>query len=132
MSVATVFAVGRTPTSSTSPIFLRIPRRRDGRHVPGLHVNTSFDRHQERSINRPIRHRHVIIDASTSASTCFSESASPLSGLKRASLTDRNFVARKFVLRQQIAHFHLDEIEKLGSSTMSTLLRETTMEGTPT
>src|SRR5437763_512710 len=26
MSVATVFAVGRMPTSSTSPIFLRIPR----------------------------------------------------------------------------------------------------------
>src|SRR5262249_32210934 len=33
--------------------------------------------------------------------------------LERAASDDWDFVAWKFVLRQQIAHFHLDEIEKL-------------------
>ena len=37
-----------------------------------------------------------------------------MSALSALPSDNRDFVAWKFVLRQQIAHFHLDEIEKLG------------------
>ena len=78
-----------------------------------FNVEHVFHRHQERLIDRPLRHGDVIIHRIERArESAFSCSASPSQRLERATSDDRNFVAGKFVLREEIAHFHLDEIEK--------------------
>src|SRR5438874_4318578 len=79
-----------------------------------FNVEHVFDRHQERLINRPIRHRHIIIDRLDKREHLLLRVGLAVERLERAAPDDRNFVTRKFVLRQQIAHFHLDKIEKLG------------------
>jgi hypothetical protein len=43
-----------------------------------------------------------------------------------------NVVARELVLGKQLADLQLDQVQQLGSSTRSTLFRNTTIAGTPT
>jgi hypothetical protein len=45
---------------------------------------------------------------------------------------DRGVVAREFVLAEQVANFHFDEVQQFGIVHGSTLFRKTTMAGTPT
>jgi len=52
--------------------------------------------------------------------------------LERAAFDDRDFVSRKLVLREQVAHFHLDQVKKLGVIDHVDLVQEDTIEGTPT
>src|SRR4029077_11839540 len=85
---------------------------RDG--AAAFNVEHVFDWHQERLIDWPIWDRHVIVDRFHEREDLLLRVGVAIERLERATPDNRDFVARKFVLRQQIAHFHLDEIEKLG------------------
>src|SRR5438067_12748581 len=70
--------------------------------------------------------------AATRASTCFSESASPLSALSALPLTIGILSPGNSYCVNRSRTSISTRSRSSGSSTMSTLLRKTTMEGTPT
>ncbi len=78
-----------------------------------FNVEYVFDRHHERLINRAFRYRNVIINRGHERENLLLRFGVAVQRFERAAFDDRDFVARKFVLREEIAHFHLDEIEKL-------------------
>ena len=80
---------------------------RDREHV--------FHRHQERPVDRTLRHRDVLVHLlhqldhrghADLALVAFQR-------LQRRARDDRRLVARELVLGQQLAHFHLDQLEQL-------------------
>ncbi len=79
---------------------------RDREHV--------FDRHQERLVDRTLRLRNVGVDRLHQLEDRVMAELLVLvfkRGQRRA-LDDRNVVAREVVLRQQLANFHLDQLEQ--------------------
>ena len=115
MSVAVVFAVSLNADDFDFFHFLEDAALdttgRDG--AAAFNVEHVFDRHEERLIDRTLRHRDVIIDRrderDESGLLCVGVA---IQRLERAAFDDRDLVARKFVLREQIAHFHFDEVEQ--------------------
>src|SRR5207249_1209053 len=85
-----------------------------GDRAASFNIEHVFNRHQERLIDRPLRHGNVIIDSRDQSEYLLFLLGITFERLERASLYDRDFVAWKFILCEQIAHFHLNEIEKLG------------------
>ena len=83
---------------------------RDG--AATFNVEHVFHRHEERLIDRAIRDRDVIIHRRDERENLLFLLGVAIQRLERAAFDDRNLVAGKFILREQIAHFHLDEIEK--------------------
>jgi hypothetical protein len=78
-------------------------------------LSPAFHRHQERAVNRTLRHRNVAVhlldqlDHRRNANLALVA----LERLQRRALDDRRVVAREVVLRQQLAHFHLHQLEQL-------------------
>src|SRR5205814_1056218 len=85
-----------------------------GHGAAAFNVEYVFDRHQERLIDRPIRHRDVIVNRLHQREHLLFGVSIAVERLERAASDNRDFVTGKFILRQQIAHFHLYEIQKLG------------------
>ena len=114
MSVAVVLAVSSNADDLDFLHFLEDAALdttgRDG--AATFNVEHVFHRHQERLIDRALRHRDVIIDRRDEREDLLLLLGVAVERLERAAFDDRDFVARKFILREQIAHFHLDEIEK--------------------
>jgi hypothetical protein len=99
---------------------------RDREHV--------LDRHQERLVLVARRLRDVAVDLRHQLQI----DCSPCSGVlvlqrhQRRAAHHRDVVARELVALQKLANLELDQVQKLGSSTMSTLFMYTTSAGTPT
>src|SRR5262249_52074965 len=79
---------------------------RDG--AAAFNVEHVFDWHEERLINRPIWYRHVIVDRFHEREDLLLRVGIAVERFERAAFNDRDFIARKFVLRQQVAYLHLD------------------------
>src|SRR5204862_2361649 len=79
-----------------------------------FNVKDVFDWHQEWLIDRPVWYRNVIVNSGDEGEHLFLLIGVAIERLKRAALHGRNFVARKFILRQQVAHFHFHRIEQFG------------------
>src|SRR5438874_1749266 len=77
-----------------------------------FNVKDVFDWHQEWLIDRPVWYRNVIVNSGDEGEHLFLLIGVAVKRLKRAALHDRNFVARKFILRKQVAHFHFHQIEQ--------------------
>ena len=65
-------------------------------------------------INRPLGYRDVIIDCLHESEHLLLRLRIAVERFEGAAFHDRDFVSGKFILREEIAHLHLDEIEKLG------------------
>ena len=63
-----------------------------------FNVEHVFDGHQERLIDRAVRHRDVIIDRVHECEDLPSPGRLAVERLERAALDDRGLVARKFIL----------------------------------
>ena len=105
------------PTISTSSPTLMIPRStRPGDHRAAArdreHV---LDRHQERPVHRPLGLRDVAVDRLHQRQhRALAERLVPaLEREQRRALDDRDLVARKLVLREQLAHLELDQLQQL-------------------
>ena len=74
-----------------------------------------FDRHQERLILRALRLRDVVVDRLHQLQDRVMADLRRLAFQRhqRRALDDRNVVAGELVLRQQLAHFELDQLEQL-------------------
>src|SRR5262249_58041151 len=79
-----------------------------------FNIEHVLDWHQERLINWPIRNRDVIVHRLHEREDLFLRLRFAVERFECAAFDDRDFIAWKFVLRQQIAYLHLHEIEKLG------------------
>jgi hypothetical protein len=81
---------------------------RDREHV--------FDRHQERLVQRTLRRRDVGVDRFHQRKDRLLADfrIAAFNGGQRRALDDRDVVAREVVGREQVAHFHLDELEQFG------------------
>ena len=114
MSVAVVFAVSVDADDLDFLHFLEDAALdttgRDG--AAAFNVEHVFDRHEKRLIDRTLRHGNVIIDRGDERHDLGFLFGVAVQSLERAAFDDRNGVAREFVLREQIAHFHLHEVEK--------------------
>ncbi len=84
---------------------------RDG--ATTFNVKHVFHWHEERQINRTLRHGDVIVDRGDERENLLLLLGVAVKRLQGAAFDDRDFVTRKFILREQIANFHLHEIEKL-------------------
>jgi hypothetical protein len=110
-----VFCVSLRPTISISSPTLTMPRSAGHNSAATGDREHVFNRHQERLVDRTLGLRDVGVDrlhqledrVVTELLVRVFESG------ERRTLDDRNVVAREFVLRQQFAHFHLDELEQL-------------------
>ena len=84
----------------------------DGEHV--------FDRHQEGLVDVALGLGDVVVDRvhqledGLAAASHSSLAAAVLQGLEGRAGDDRDVVARELVLGQQLAHFHLHQLEELG------------------
>ncbi len=80
---------------------------RDREHV--------FDRHQERLVLRTLRQRDVGVQRLVQLDDGFVGQRALLAvqRLDRSAADHRRVVAREAVLREKLAHFHLDEVQKL-------------------
>src|SRR5881398_1461746 len=67
----------------------------------------------ERLIDRPLGDRDVIVNGFDEGENLFFGVGVAIKCLEGAAFNNRDFISRKFVLRQEIAHFHLNQIEKL-------------------
>ena len=116
MSVAVVFAVSVDADDLDFLHFLEDAALdttgRDG--AAAFNVEHVFHRHEERLIDRALRHGDVIIDRRDERDDLGFLLGVAVQRLERAAFDDRNLVAREFVLREQIAHFHFDEVEQFG------------------
>src|SRR5213079_3638248 len=79
-----------------------------------FNVEHVFHWHQERLIDRPVWHWNVIVNRRDEGEHLFLLIGVAIERLERAAFHNRNFVARKFILREQIAHFHFHQIEQFG------------------
>src|SRR5882672_132504 len=81
---------------------------RDREHV--------FHRHQERLVDRTLRLRNVAVHRLHQFQDRIVAELGVLAFecRQRRTLDDRNIVAREFVLREQFADFHFDELQQLG------------------
>ena len=86
------------------------PTSRDG--AAAFDVEHVFHRHEERLIDRALRHGDVIIHRGDERENLRFLLGIAVQRLERAAFYDRNLIAREFILREQIAHFHLHEIEQ--------------------
>ena len=112
-----VFCVGLMPTISTSSPTLTMPRSTRPVHDRAAagdreHV---FHRHQERLIDRTLRLRNVVVHRLHQLKDRFLAELRVLvlERHQRRALDDRNLVAGELVLGQQLAHFELDQFQKL-------------------
>ena len=74
-----------------------------------------FDRHQERLVDRTLRLRDVGVDRlhQLEDRVVADLRVAVFERRERRAPDDRDVVARELVLRQQLAHFQLDEVEQL-------------------
>src|SRR5438874_2686841 len=79
---------------------------RDREHV--------LDRHQERLVDVTLRLGDVRVDGLHQLEDLRDPLAVALECLQRRDLDDGDVVARELVLREQLAHLHLDQLEQLG------------------
>ena len=116
MSVAVVFAVCRQADDLDFLHFLEdAALDTTGRDsAAAFNVEHVFHRHEERLINRTLGHGDVIIDRGDERHDLGFLFGVAVQRLERAAFDDRDGVAREFVLREQIAHFHFDEVEEFG------------------
>ena len=84
------------------------------RAAPGNREHV-LDRHQERLIDRPLRNRHGRVKRLEQLEDRLIRQLTLLAveRLDRRTANDRNLVAGKLVLRKQLAHFQLHQIEQL-------------------
>src|SRR6266567_154184 len=87
------------------------PTRRDG--AAAFNVKHVLDRHQEWLIDWPLGNRDVIVNSLYEGEHLFLRVGIAIKCLEGTALNNGDFVSGKFVLRQEIAHFHLNKIEKL-------------------
>src|SRR6185369_7356308 len=75
-----------------------------------------FDRHQERAVDGTLGCRDVAVQRVGQAHDRLLAQVTLVAfhGQLGAALDDRGVVAREVVLAEQLAHFHLDELEQLG------------------
>src|SRR5690606_13354401 len=71
-----------------------------------------LDRHQERLVHRTVRLRNVIVNSGQKfADRVLADlGIAALKGGQRGTFHDRRVIARKFIGRQKLAHFHLDQL----------------------
>src|SRR6266850_4974904 len=81
------------------------PAPRDREHV--------LDRHQERPVDRPVRHRYVLVHRRHQLVHLLHGGLVPLHRLQRRYLHHRNVVPRKLVALQQLPHLQLHQVQKL-------------------
>ena len=98
--------------------------------------NTSSIGHQERLVLLALRHRdvavqgvHQLVDALAGRVVLAAASAWPASDV---AADDRDLVAGELVLGEQLADFHLDQVEQLGVVDGVDLVEEDDDRGTPT
>src|SRR4030095_10257783 len=80
-----------------------------------FNVEHVFDRHQERLIDGTLRQRNVAVDCVHEVEDALRIRMIRIGGFERLggrTLDDRGLVTREFVLRQEVANFHLDEVEE--------------------
>ena len=80
---------------------------RDREHV--------LDRHQKRPVHRALRLRNVVVDRGHQLEhrLLAQRLVAALQRVQRRALDHRNVVARKLVLREQLAHLQLDQLQQL-------------------
>ena len=89
-------------------------------HTTGRHgaatfdVEHVFDRHQERLVNRALRHGDVLVHRRDEGENLLFAFRVAVQALEGRTLDDGDGVAGIFVLGEQVAHFHLDEVEQFG------------------
>src|SRR5688572_6918019 len=74
-----------------------------------------FHRHQERAVDGSLRHRNPLVHLIDQLEQRGHPQRALVAfqRLQRRARDDRGLVPRKLVLRQQLAHFHLDQLEQL-------------------
>src|SRR5438552_1244320 len=100
-----------------------------GDGAAAFNVKHVFDRHQEWLINRPLGNRNVIVDRLHEGDYLLLRLRIALPRFQRTTLNNRDFVSGKFILCEEIAHFHLDQIEKLGVINHVDLIQENDNRG---
>src|SRR5436190_22707154 len=78
-----------------------------------FNVEDVLDWHQERLIDRPLRHGDVIVNRLDEGEHLFFRVGVSIKRLEGAAFNNRDFISRKFILREEIAHLHLNEIQEL-------------------
>ena len=72
-----------------------------------------FDRHQERQVDRALRLRNVLVHRLHQLVDLGLPLGFAVQRAQRRAADDRGVVARVVVLRQQLANFHLDQLDQL-------------------
>ena len=72
-----------------------------------------FDRHQERQVDQAVRLRNVLVHRIHQLVDLGLPLGFAVQRAQRRATDDRNVVAREVVLDQQLAHFHLDQVDQL-------------------
>src|ERR1051325_5805440 len=85
-----------------------------GDGATAFNVEHVFNWHKERLIDRPFGDRHIVINGGYQCENLILRIGVAVERLECAAPDDWDLVSGKFVLRQQIAHFHLDQVEELG------------------
>ena len=132
--VTTVLRVSRKPTISHVLAHLHLAALDTARNhrAAARDREDVFDRHQERQVDRARRQRNVRVHRLHQLVDLRFPLRLAVQRAQRRAADDRHVVARVVVLRQQLADFHLHQLDQLRSSTASHLFRNTTMYGTPT
>jgi hypothetical protein len=73
-----------------------------------------FDRHQERLVGDALRNRNVLVHRFHQLFHRLHPLLFAVQGAERGHANDRQIVAGKLILRQQLANFQLDELEQFG------------------
>jgi hypothetical protein len=73
-----------------------------------------FDRHQERLVDVARRQRHVLVHRFHQLVDLGFPLRFAVQRTQRRAANHRHIVARELVLRQQLAHFHLHQVDQLG------------------
>src|SRR5262249_19842230 len=85
-----------------------------GDSASAFNIEHVFDWHQKRLIDRALRHGNVVVNRFDQRENLFLRIRIAVKRFERAALNNRYLVSGKFVLRQEITHFHLHEIKQLG------------------
>ena len=113
MSVAVVFIVSLRPDFHFLHLLEDAALDTTGRdRAAAFNVEHIFHRHQKGQIDRAFRDGDIIIDRCNQRHNLRFLLGVPVERLERAAFDDWNLVAGKFILREEIAHFHFNEIEQ--------------------
>ena len=72
-----------------------------------------FDRHQERLVDLALRHRNRLVERGEQFLDFSCPLLVALDGFQRRSPNHRHVIARELILREQLAHLELDQVQQL-------------------